>query len=194
MRPSILSQHPSAPITSTSHRRIEYPTKPERLHRFDETTPQALYSTASTPSPVLSESDQATMAAEETLCLLAPQTQTYLVNLYWKFFNSVVPVIHREWFEKTHRDGTSSFSFHLLYICVIAVGYRYADKSREDMQNVGQISGESILHTNAKSLLAFELERPPSVPLVAALLLLGDLEWGAGRRKQAWLYGQMAIR
>ncbi|OAL49776.1 hypothetical protein IQ07DRAFT_644911 [Pyrenochaeta sp. DS3sAY3a] len=194
MRPSIQSQSPSGSITNMSHGQITYPSTSEWLHRFDETTSRVLYSTASAPSSLLCESDQGTMAAEETLWLLAPQTQTYLVSLYWKFFNSVVPVIHREWFEKQQQNGTTSFSFHLLHICVMALGYRYADKSREDMQKMSQLNGESILHTNAKSLLAFELERLPSVPLVAALLLVGDLEWGAGRRKQAWLYGQMALR
>jgi hypothetical protein len=181
-------------VRSRPKKQVTCPTKNQWLNGFDEAPHRSLYSASSTPNCLLHESHRGAKALEETSRLVAPETRNYLLDLYWKCFNSVVPVIHRETFEDQQQNGTTFVSFDLLYVCMMAIGYRYAVKSREDMQKIRQPDGDSIFLMRSKSLLAVALERPPSVLLVAALLLLGDMEWGAGRAKQAWLYGRMAMR
>jgi hypothetical protein len=131
---------------------------------------------------------------KDTFCLLSLEAQDYLLALFWDFYNSVIPLVHQRAFEEQRKQGLGRFYSTFLHICMLSIGYRYADKNRLDMQKIGQPTRENLLHKKAKAMLDFELEKPPTTPLIAALLLLGDLEWGVGRTKQAWLYGRMAAR
>lgn len=74
------------------------------------------------------------------------------------------------------------------------MGYRFADKSRLDMQRIALPERESTLHREAKFMLDLELERPGGLPSIAALLVLGDLEVGVGRDNVGWMYAGMAMR
>ena len=81
-----------------------------------------------------------------------------------------------------------------LHMCILAIGYRYADRSRADVQAFATPDGESLLHDEAKRQVDSELQMPGGVPSLQALLLLGDLECGVGRYNTGWLYAGMACR
>jgi hypothetical protein len=116
------------------------------------------------------------------------------LDLFWSYYNNVIHVLHRDAFEEDRENGRNQFYSGFLHICVLAMGFRYADKSRPDMQKIAISQYESTLHREAKYMFDAELERPGGIPLVVALLLLGDMECQVGRDNTGWLYSGMAVR
>jgi hypothetical protein len=132
---------------------------------------------------------------QRVLSALPQSSQDYLLHLFWKHYNSVIRVVDQEAFE-VGRDtgGGGAFYSGFLHICILAAGYRFADKQRPDMLRIALPGRESLLHREAKYMLDYEMERPGGLPSIAALLLLGDLEVGCGRDNAGWLYSGMAYR
>lgn len=128
------------------------------------------------------------------LSTLSQSTHDYLMEMYWEYYNSVVHVIDRDAFEEGRAAGGGPFYSGFLHICVLAAGYRFADKQRQDMLSIFLSSRESTLHREAKYMLDYEMERPGGIPSIGALLILGDLEVGCGRDNVGWLYSGMACR
>jgi len=140
------------------------------------------------------ESLEQARRAEKIIRSLSLETHDYLMDDFWQHYNSVLHVLHKEAFYEDREHGRTQFYSPFLHICVLAMGYRAADKSRPDMQRIALPQKESTLHREAKFMLEFELERTGAIPSVIALLLLGDLECGVGRDNLGWLYSGMAMR
>lgn len=132
--------------------------------------------------------------AEKIIRTLPIETHEYLMQLFWQHYNGVLHVVHEDAFNGDRENGRTQFYSGFLHICILAMGYRFADKSRSDMQRIGLPDRESTLHREAKYMLDLELERPGGVPSVAALLILGDSEVGVGRDNVGWMYAGMAMR
>lgn len=132
--------------------------------------------------------------ATKTIRLLSQETHDYLMDLFWDHFNTVLHVIHKEAFLEDYEHGSSHFYSPFLHICVLAVGFRYSDKSRADIQRIALEPRESTFHREAKYMLDVELERPGGIPQVQALLLLANCECVVGRDHTGWLYSGMAVR
>lgn len=167
-----------------------------RLRYFGPTTNCHIH------SEITGQSEESRRQAKEqerrtqrVLSSLPESTHNYLMDLFWEYYNSVIHVIHRQAFEEG-RDagGVGPFYSGFLHICILATGYRFADKNRADMLSISLPGRESTLHREAKYMLDYELERPGGTPSIAALLLLGDLEVGCGRDNVGWLYSGMAYR
>lgn len=139
-------------------------------------------------------SSEQSRRAERIIRSLPLETYDYLMDLFWTFYNSVLHVLHQEAFNEDREAGRTQFYSGFLHVCVLAMGYRFADKSRPDIQKISLPQMESTLHREAKYMLDHELERPGGIPSVVALLLLGDLECGVGRDNIGWLYGGLAVR
>lgn len=135
-----------------------------------------------------------TRRAEKVIRTLPLETHDYLMSLFWQHYNGVLHVVHQEAFNEDREAGRSQFYSGFLHICILAMGYRFADKSRQDMQRIALPDRESTLQREAKYMLDLELERPGGVPSVAALLILGDSEVGVGRDNVGWMYAGMAMR
>lgn len=131
---------------------------------------------------------------QRVLSALPQATHDYLLNHFWEYYNSVIHVIHREAFEEGRKAGGGPFYSGFLHICILATGYRFADKQRPDIVSISLPGRESTLHREAKYMLDYEMERPGGIQSIAALLLLGDLEAGCGRDNVGWLYSGMAYR
>ncbi|KAL3477265.1 fungal-specific transcription factor domain-containing protein [Aspergillus californicus] len=131
---------------------------------------------------------------QRVLSALTQESQDYLLHLFWKHYNSVIRVVDQDAFEAGRETGSSPFYSGFLHVCVLAAGYRFAEKQRPDMQRIALTGRESLLHREAKYMLDYEMERPGGLPSIAALLLLGDLEVGCGRDNAGWLYSGMAYR
>lgn len=131
---------------------------------------------------------------QRVLSTLPQDTQEYLMQMFWQYYNSVIHIIHQAAFEEGMHNGQGQFYSPFLHICILSMGYRHADKSRPDMMKIALPGKESTLHREAKYMLDYELERPGGVTSVQALLLLGDLECGVGRDNLGWLISGMANR
>lgn len=131
---------------------------------------------------------------QRVLSTLPQETQDYLMQMFWQYYNSVIHVIHQAAFEEGMQNGQGQFYSPFLHICILSMGYRHADKTRSDMMKIALPGKESTLHREAKYMLDYELERPGGVTSVQALLLLGDLECGVGRDNLGWLISGMANR
>ncbi|KAI9812436.1 MAG: hypothetical protein M1827_004667 [Pycnora praestabilis] len=145
-------------------------------------------------STTLSESRGRAKRMERIVRDLSSDTQDYLMDLFWTYYNSVLHVVHKDAFceDKEGRRGQSYSGF--LHICLLAMGFRFADTTREDMQKLNLGHRESTLHREAKHLFEYEVEQSGGVSSVQALLILGDLEYGVGRENTGWMYGGMACR
>jgi hypothetical protein len=165
-----------------------------RLRYFGPTTNCHVHSDQGFSNDENRESIEQARRAEKIIRFLSEETHEYLMDLFWQFYNSVLHVLHKEAFHEDQAAGRTQFYSPFLHICVLAMGFRHADKSRPDMQKISLPNRESTLHREAKYMLDLELERPGGIPSVVALLLLGDLECGVGRDNLGWLYGGMAVR
>lgn len=123
-------------------------------------------------------SPRETSGASRVIAALSMETHDYLIELFWNHYNPVMHILHRGAFLEDHNKGSSQFYSQFLHVCVLAMGFRFSNKDRMDMKKVSLQRMESTLHQEAKQLLSHELEQPGGVPLVVALLLLGDLECG----------------
>ncbi|KAI1859654.1 uncharacterized protein JN550_011849 [Neoarthrinium moseri] len=132
--------------------------------------------------------------ADRIIRSLTTTTYDYLMNMFWEHYNGVLVVIDRQAFESDRESQSPKFYSSFLHITMLAAGYRFADKDRDDIIKIGLGNRESTLHREAKYMLDIELERPGGIPSVQALLLLGDLECGVGRDNTGWMYSGMANR
>jgi len=132
--------------------------------------------------------------AEKAIRSISFDTHDYLMNLFWDHYNSVLHVIHQAVFEEERERGAGQFYSGFLHVCVLAMGYRFADKTRPDMIRISLPDKENTLHREAKYMLDYEIEQAGGIPSIVALLLLGDLETGVGRDNLGWLYAGMANR
>jgi len=165
-----------------------------RLRYFGPTTNCHVHSELGQSVEESRESQEQARRAEKTIRYLSTETHDYLMDLFWTNYNSVLHVLHKEAFEEDKENGRMQFYSPFLHICVLAMGYRFADRNRSDMQRINMPQRESTLHREAKYMLDYELERPGGITSVVALLLLGDLECGVGRDNVGWLYAGIAVR
>lgn len=165
-----------------------------RLRYFGPTTNCHVHSELGVALGPSQDSLEQARRAEKTIRFLSMETHDYLMDLFWQNYNAVLHVLHQEAFQEDRDSGRTQFYSGFLHVCVLAMGYRFADRTRPDMQRISLPGRESTLHREAKYMLDFELERPGGIPSVVALLLLGDLECGVGRDNLGWLYAGMAVR
>ncbi|KAL4919154.1 hypothetical protein BDW62DRAFT_209889 [Aspergillus aurantiobrunneus] len=131
---------------------------------------------------------------QRVLSAVPQASQDYLMQLFWKHYNAMIRVVDQEAFDEGRDAGGGPFYSGFLHVCILAAGYRFADKLRPDMVRITLPGRESLLHREAKYMLDYEMERPGGLPSIGALLILGDLEVGCGRDNVGWLYSGMAYR
>ncbi|KAF2737727.1 hypothetical protein EJ04DRAFT_550446 [Polyplosphaeria fusca] len=165
-----------------------------RLRYFGPTTNCHVHSELGNSTDTNRESSEQARRAEKIIRSLPLETYDYLMELFWQFYNPVIHVLHQEAFNEDREAGRTQFYSGFLHVCVLAMGYRHADKTRPDIQRISCPQMESTLHREAKYMLDAELERPGGIPSVVALLLIGDLECGVGRDNIGWLYAGLAVR
>jgi hypothetical protein len=166
-----------------------------RLRYYGPTVNSHIYSELEVDDAKSSrETGEQARRAEKVIRTLPMETHDYLMDLFWQHNNSVLHVVHQEAFHEDREAGRTQYYSGFLHICILAMGFRFADKSRADMQRIALPDRESTLHREAKYMLDLELERPGGIPSVAALLILGDSEVGVGRDNVGWMYAGMAMR
>ncbi|CAM1509559.1 Fc.00g032980.m01.CDS01 [Cosmosporella sp. VM-42] len=115
--------------------------------------------------------------AQEFLANIPADTHAYLMDRFWKCYNLVIHVVHKEAFEADCLNNGDRYYSIFLHMCILGIGYR-----------------GSVLHQEAKRLVEHELKMPGGLPSIQALILLGDLECAIGNYNTGWLYAGMASR
>ncbi|KAJ4403623.1 hypothetical protein N0V85_005052 [Neurospora sp. IMI 360204] len=126
--------------------------------------------------------------------ILGSSTHDHLMSCFWGHYNPAAQVVDREIFESGRKSQNSRHYSVFLHITMLAAGYRFAERNREDVKRLILGNWESTFHRESKSMLDAELERPGGIPSIQALLILADLEFGAGRDSAGWMYSGMANR
>jgi hypothetical protein len=121
---------------------------------------------------------------------LSPETHDYIIDLFFDCHNSALHIVHKWAFFDDLKTGGTQWYSTFLHMCMLAEGYRYADKSRPDIRKLSS----SIFHTHAKKMAELELVKPGGVPSIQAFFLLGDLEVGIGRDDVGWMFAGMSFR
>ncbi|KAK1781493.1 fungal-specific transcription factor domain-containing protein [Copromyces sp. CBS 386.78] len=163
-----------------------------RLQYFGSTASGHVHApNTSQPSPPVI--DHASRVAR-VIKILGQSTHDHLMSCFWGHYNPAAQVADREIFESGRMSQNPRHYSVFLHITMLAAGYRFAERSREDVKRLILGNWESTFHRESKSMLDGELERPGGIPSVQALLILADLEFGAGRDSTGWMYSGMANR
>ena len=182
-----------------------------RLRYFGPTTNCHVHSEHKNPMESEQQLSEQARRADKIIRSLPIETHDYLMEMFWQCYNPVIHVLHQEAFEQDREAGRTQFYSGFLHVCVLAIGFRHANKERSDIKKISLPRMESTLHREAKYMLDHELERPAGIPTVVAMLLLGDLECGGknstedithveankgtvGRDNLGWLYSGLAVR
>lgn len=172
----------------STHGHWSYDENSGRLRYFGPTTNFHIYSGAKN-FPYILDSRGQERHGLSILEDISPATKEYLMDLYWTYYNTVLHVVHMEAFLDDQREGRHTHYSALLHICILAMGIRFADPTRPDINGLLLGTGrESRLQIEAKRLLEYELQIPGGLPSVQALLILGDLECAVGRDNTGWMY------
>jgi Fungal specific transcription factor domain len=166
----------------------------ERLRYYGPTSVFHVYADLNPAASTRPESREQTKQIERIINDLPTETHDYLMDRYWLYHNSVLPIVDRRAFEEDKENGRSRYYSGFLHICLLALGFRYADPSRPETQKVNVWSRESSLHKEAKYLFDYELEKPGGIPSIQALLILCDLEYSVGRYNMGSMYAGMSYR
>lgn len=139
----------------------------------------------------LSQQDARAKTAIQALPL---RTHDYLLQLFWDHHNDVLFTVHQDAFAQDRHAGNRQHYSTVLHLSMLAMGYRFADKSRADVQAIAHSERESVLHTTALTVIDMSTGALGGIPCILALLLLGDLEVGVGRCESGWSYTGIALR
>jgi hypothetical protein len=138
--------------------------------------------------PSLQEKDR---RVKKVLRDLSADTHDHLMECFWTHYTPVMQVVDRQFFQEDMDAGDTLAYSGFLHVCILAMGYRYADWERSDIQMLALTNKESTLHREAKYMVELELEQPGGIPSVQALLILGQLESGSGRDAVGSMYAGM---
>lgn len=164
-----------------------------RSRCFGPTANSHVYYTESTDQLDSREQYEQIRRVEHIIRTLTVATHDYLMQNFWTHYNNVLEVIHKESFEADRGSQSPEFYSPFLHVAILAMGFRFADVSRDDMISISLGNRESILHREARCMLDVELDRPGGISSIQALLLLGDLECGVGRDNTGWMYAGKSI-
>lgn len=164
-----------------------------RLRYFGPTTNCHVHSESANTLRTQKSRDQ-TRRVNKLIQLLPAETHHYLMELYWQYYNSVLEMLDRSCFEADWQANRGRSYSPFLHIVVLAIGYKFADKTRPDIQAISLPGRESTLHREAILMLDLELEGSGGIPSIIALILLGELEAVVGRDSTGWLYAGVGMR
>jgi hypothetical protein len=133
------------------------------------------------------DSWQSTRTTGRALRSISPQLHSTLLGHFWDNYNAVISVVDRDLFDECKELVDSPYYSAVLHSAMLAMGYRFADKSDNEVQKITVHDRESTFYHEAKSSMWCELQKP-KVSTIAALLTLSDLEYGIGRSCLGWRY------
>lgn len=119
-------------------------------------------------------------------------THDHLMISFWSCYNSIVQVVEKTAFQHDKTGSKPKYS-GFLHMCCLAMGFRFADKLRPDIQALARGNRHSVFHENARCMLDTELENCCSLTTIQGLLILSDLECAVGRDRLGWMHCGMSL-
>lgn len=115
-------------------------------------------------------------------------TQTHLLDLYWKWQNPWQYLVHRTACQRAMDRGTyDDYCTPLLLRCILALAARYCDHSDARLDPQDANTAGDLLAAQAKDILSIEIEHP-STSTAAALALLALREMSVNKESLGWIY------
>lgn len=120
---------------------------------------------------------------------LDQSTYGHLMACFWSSYNDKLQLIDQEAFQRQEVEDRDQPHYSVfLHVCCLAIGFRFADKSRSDIQALARGNRDSTFHENVRYMVEAELERPHGLTTIQSLLILSDLECAMGRTQPGWMY------
>jgi hypothetical protein len=94
-------------------------------------------------------------------------------------------------FRKDQEGGNHQWHSEFLHVCLMAMGSRFAGSAWPGRRKVISGERETLVHKKAKEIFESGGEKLSGLPMVQALLILGDMECGVGRLESGWMYASM---
>jgi hypothetical protein len=124
---------------------------------------------------------------------LDAKTLDHLMSCFWSFYNNTLHVVDQSAFQQDKDEDKLHYS-GFLHICCLAMGFRFADKSRPDIKALDRGNRHSTFHESIRYMVETELETPRGLTTIQGLLILSDLECAVGRDRPGWMYAGVACR
>ncbi|EXJ76484.1 uncharacterized protein A1O5_00992 [Cladophialophora psammophila CBS 110553] len=124
---------------------------------------------------------------------LNAEAYDHLMTCFWTHYNNALQIVDQATFQQD-RDGDKLHYSGFLHVCCLAMGFRYADRSRPDIKALDRGNRHSTFHESARYMVETELENPRGLTTVQGLLILSDLECAVGRDRSGWMYAGVACR
>jgi hypothetical protein len=120
---------------------------------------------------------------------LEQQTYDYLMTCFWSSYNEHLKIVDKEAFQQHKIEDRDQLHYSIfLHLCCLAIGFRFADKSRADIQPLTRANRDSVFHENVRYMVEDELKKPHGLTTIQSLLILGDLEYARGSNQMGWMY------
>ena len=129
------------------------------------------------PAPTI-HTPRVAVGASTILAALPTETHNYLMDLFWHCYNPFIQLLDRDTFTEGLNKGGNQLYSAFLHVCMLAIGFRFANKDEADIKRISLPRMESTLHQEARQLLSQGLDQLSGIHSVIALLLLSDLECG----------------
>jgi hypothetical protein len=112
----------------------------------------------------------------------------HLTNCFWTYYNTTIPHVSRSMWTADKEKGGNTYYTPLLHLCMLAIGYRYADRSIPSISDYAVSHYQTTMYLKAKSYIEAEITVESTLPLIQATLLMADLQGAAQRYHSGWMY------
>jgi hypothetical protein len=131
---------------------------------------------------------------EELLDDVTSTSYDYLMDRFWTCYNSTNPVLNRKHYEDVHGNKRGRRYSIFLELCMLSMGYHYAEEGRPRLHGFGPRSVGSVFHNEVKNLLPLRAEEANRLCSIVGFIILSDLEFALGNDNLAKSYCDTAVR
>jgi hypothetical protein len=123
---------------------------------------------------------------------LHPSAVDYLLGLYFHRYQIMLHFVSQQQFMAQRAMGTGPMLRESLFLAMLAIGSRYSTRPEINEKYI-RADGENLFASAAKKALEKEL-RNSDIVTVKAILILAEVETGAGNDMTGYMYWNMAAR
>lgn len=165
-----------------------------QFHFFGPTS--SLHLTEGVSSTILDGRPNTTRFERQVQDDVSLELQSYLLDVYWHYQNTVMEVVHREAFLHDMETGQTRYFSKLLLYCIFACAARISDRPHvralAATPDDDPDKEQPYFVKRATELLEIELRRP-KITTVQSLQLLSVLACAKANDTKGWLYTGNAI-
>jgi hypothetical protein len=158
------------------------------LHFYGPTS--SLHLTENISSSILQGGDHAA-SIDNRVSDVAPELQAYLLNLYWKYHNSILQIVHKEAFLNDMATGQTKYYSTLLLYCIFACAARLSDRKDIRALSVSQdddIEEEQPYFVRRATELLEQERKRPHITTVQSLQILSVLDCARSNDTKGWMF------